>query len=96
MVITSYNRLEAEDDEDVLLKLLKLSGAGEEADKLAVDNHCVWGVEKNQHQDESRRKSTHQGEFLTDNAYWMCFIGFFPQNFYLLHLMIEKKLRKKE
>ena len=76
LVITSYNRLEAEDDEDVLLKLLKLNGTGEEADKLAMDNHCVWGVEKNQHQDESsRRKSTHQGEFLTDNAYWMCFIG---------------------
>ena len=46
LVITSYNRLEAEDDEDVLLKLLKLNGTGEEADKLAMDNHCVWGVEK--------------------------------------------------
>ena len=76
LVITSYNRLEAEDDEDVLLKLLKSSGAGEEADKLAVDKHCVWGTEKNQHPDESsRRKSTHEGELLTDNAYWMCYIG---------------------
>ena len=75
LVITSYNRLEAEDDEDVLLKLLKLDGTGEEADKLAVDKHCVW-EKKNQHPDESsRRKSTHEGEFLTDNAYWMCFIG---------------------
>ena len=59
LVITSYNRLEAEDDEDVLLKLLKSSGTGEEADKLAVDKHCVWGVEKNQHPDESSRRKEH-------------------------------------
>lgn len=76
LIITSYNKLEAEDDEDVLLKLLKSSGTGEEADKLAMEKHCVWGVEKNPHQDESsRRQSTHEGEFLTDNAYWMCFVG---------------------
>ena len=75
LVITSYNRLEAEDDEDVLLKLLEIEGAGEEADKLAVDKQ-YGATEKNQHPDESsRRKSTHEGEFLTDNAYWMCYIG---------------------
>ena len=41
-----------------------------------VDKYCIWSVEENQHADQStKRPSTHEGEFLTDNAYWMCFIG---------------------
>lgn len=87
-VITSYNKLEAEDDEDVLLKLLKIEKNDEvyEGDhnnnnndigiNVDVDKYCIWSVEENQHADQStKRPSTHEGEFLTDNAYWMCFIG---------------------
>eukprot|EP00943_MAST-04B_sp_MAST-4B-sp1_P007511 g7511.t1 len=75
LIITSYNKLEAEDDEDCLLRLLKCE-TGEEDEKISNDDLCLWGAEKNPHPDEnSRRPSTHEGEFLTDNSYWMCFVG---------------------
>jgi hypothetical protein len=75
LIITSYNKLEAEDDEDVLLRILKCD-TGEEDEKVSNYDFCLWGAEKNLHPDEhSRRPSTHEGEFLTDNSYWMCFVG---------------------
>ncbi len=97
-VITSYNKLEAGDDEDVLLKLLKIENdevyEGDHnnnnngiAINVDIDKYCIWSVEENQHADQStKRPLAHTKEkFLTDN----CILDVF-------HWMSSKEgLRKK-
>ena len=67
-LITSYNMLEGEDDED------RITAEGtKDPDRFPVE--WMWTAEANPFKGNHSKPSHHQGEFLTDNHCWMCFRG---------------------
>jgi ATP-dependent RNA/DNA helicase IGHMBP2 len=72
-VITSYNMLEGEDDEDRIE-----NEVGRQEGKTTQKGFVKWEwkCEANACCDRgNRRPSLHEGEFLCDNSCWMCFRG---------------------
>jgi len=68
-VITAYNAMEADDDEDRIITELSERHVGKENLRIK----WLWGVETNPFHSNISRPSTHTGETLTENACWICF-----------------------